>query len=294
MSSSYRDILQSAYQPLEPIPTGESAVLAELAGIRAVLFDLYGTLFISDSGEVDAEAGADHRTALAEAMEAINVRPTGLVDQALQYRRDLIESLHAESRRSGIEYPEVDIVEVWRGVLAELARRGAIPERAYHQVELERLAVEYEARANPVWPMPGLRECLSGLRRKGLELGIISNAQFYSLELFPALLGGRAEDWGFSPSLQYYSYQYGRAKPGLELHRMAAEELGRRQIEPREVLYVGNDMLNDVLPASRLGFRTALFAGDARSLRRRVGEPRLDGLLPDVVVTNLAELNSCV
>ncbi|OHB80611.1 MAG: hypothetical protein A2V98_01020 [Planctomycetes bacterium RBG_16_64_12] len=178
--------------------------------------------------------------------------------------------------------------------MRELARRGVVEERSFERAELERLAVEYEARANPVWPMPGLRACLGSLTEKGLLLGIISNGQFYTQELFPALLGQRAEFWGFDSELQYYSYQHGRAKPAPELYEMAARALRRRGVKPAEVLYAGNDMLNDIRPARAAGFRTALFAGDARSLRLRQGDPQLDGISPDVVLTALAQLDGCI
>ena len=125
-------------------------------------------------------------------------------------------------------------------------------------------------------------------------MGIISNAQFYTPELLPAFLGTQSEAWGLDPALEFYSYQHGLAKPGQALFRLAAEELMRRGIEPRGAVYVGNDMLNDVLPARQVGFRTALFAGDARSLRRRGDDPRLEGIRPDLVLTKLADLNECI
>ena len=178
--------------------------------------------------------------------------------------------------------------------MRELARRGVVEERSFERAELERLAVEYEARANPVWPMPGLTACLRSLRKNRLLLGIISNGQFYTQELFPALLGQRAEFWGFDSELQYYSYQHGRAKPAPELYEMAARALRRRGVKPAGVLYAGNDMLNDIRPARAVGFRTALFAGDARSLRLRQGDPQLDGISPDVVLTALAQLDGCI
>lgn len=121
-------------------------------------------------------------------------------------------------------------------------------------------------------------------------MGIVSNAQFYTVEQFAVHLGGPPESWGFEPDLQFYSYRHGRAKPGADLYRMAADALARRAIEPSQVVYVGNDMLNDVLPAAQTGFRTALFAGDARSLRLRRGDPRVDGLAPDLIVTSLTDL----
>jgi putative hydrolase of the HAD superfamily len=70
--------------------------------------------------------------------------------------------------------------------------------------------------------------------------------------------------------------------------------LCRRGIRHDEVLYVGNDMLNDIMPANSVGFRTALFAGDARSLRLREDEPSVRGSTPDLVVTDLLDLVRCL
>jgi putative hydrolase of the HAD superfamily len=294
MPVPYREIYQECCRPLEPIPTGKEPVLARLTGIRAVLFDLYGTLFISASGEVGTSRESASGKALAEALAATGIRPIRPVVGSVTCLFDAIEASHAASRQAGVRYPEVDIVEIWRTVVAELGRRGVLQDRAWETAQLERLAVEYEARANSVWPMPGLEACLAGISQSGILMGIVSNAQFYTHELFSALLGHSAEYWGFDPELQYYSYQHGRAKPGLDLHEMAARALGSRGVEPGEALYVGNDMLNDVLTAHQVGFRTALFAGDARSLQLRPDEPQLDGVSPDLILTSLAELSKCI
>ena len=294
MPLPYHEILKTHCCPLEPIPSDQPSVLGRLEGVRAVLFDLYGTLFISGTGEVGTSRESACDESLSGALEAMGIPLLQRVGGAVQLVFDAIEESHAASRRAGIEYPEVDIVAVWRQVVTELARRGVLEERDWQWAELERLAVEYEARANPVWPMPGLEACLRSLSEGGLLLGVVSNGQFYTPELFPALLGGPAEAWGFDRDLQYYSYRHGLAKPGLDLYRMAAESLARRGVEPAGVLYVGNDMLNDVRPAFQVGFRTALFAGDRRSLRLREGDPQLDGVKPDLVLTHLAELGECI
>lgn len=294
MPSPYCEIFRGHSRPLEPLPTGEVPMLKRLAGIRAVLFDLYGTLFISASGEVGTGGQAACGAALSGALEAMGIATSGPADQGVGYLLQLIEQSHAESRAAGIDYPEVDIVALWREVLAELARRGIVRQSACHAVDPKRLAVEYEARANPCWPMPHLPECLDRLRLGGLVLGVISNAQFYTPKLFEALLGGPAERWGFQPDLQYYSFRYGCAKPGLGLFERALEGLRARQVAPAEALYVGNDMLNDIFPACKLGLRTALFAGDARSLRRRDDQRQLEAVAPDLVLTDLIQLVDCV
>jgi len=300
MPTTYCDLFRKLLRPLEPIATGERAVLRRLDGIRAVLFDLYGTLFISASGEVgtagqqSAEQVAAPERAMAEALAAVDVATQGPADQGVELFFEAIEASHAESRRAGVDFPEVDIVEIWRIVLAEMSQRGLVDAAVCQAVDLRRLAVEYEARANPCWPMPGLPECLNRLRQAGLTLGIVSNAQFFSAGLFEALLGEPAESWGFDGQLQYFSYQHGYAKPGLRLYELAAEDLRTRGIGPGEVVYVGNDVLNDIWPANVVKFSTGLFAGDARSLRRREGDPRVAGVSPDLVLTDLGQLADCL
>jgi putative hydrolase of the HAD superfamily len=48
------------------------------------------------------------------------------------------------------------------------------------------------------------------------------------------------------------------------------------------------------MSAGRVGFRTALFAGDARSYRPRQGDPRVESVVPDLVITSLSMLLSCL
>lgn len=294
MHEASADTIRRLSQPLEPIATGYPPFLDKLPGIRALLFDIYGTLFISGSGEVGTARTSAREDAFAEALATIGLAPTGSIHPALQFSFDLIEQRHAAGREQGIEYPEIDILEIWDLVLQRLLQDGAIPHTPYNPADLKRLAVEYEARTNPVWPMPDLADCLDGIAEVHLPMGIVSNAQFYTRELFPAFLGRPANKCGFVPDLQVYSYEQGHAKPGEAIYCVAAEQLVERGIAPSETLYVGNDMLNDIAPAHRVGFRTALFAGDSRSLRLRVGDPRVGEIRPDLVVTRLPDLNSCI
>lgn len=285
MSDRLLSTIREAAAPLEPIPTSTTPRLPAMSELRVVLWDIYGTLLISGSGDVGSADPRTRDSAFAAALEAVGVEPRGLDASLL---RKHIELSHAELRRSGIDYPEVDIVEVWRDVLAESPARPDAPE-----VDFEQLAVEFEIRANPVWPMPGLNDCLGELRRCGLVLGIISNAQFFTPLAITATTGKTLDEHGFDPVLRYYSYEHRRAKPGRWLYEQAAAELARRGYQPHEVLYVGNDLRNDVWPAAEVGFRTALFAGDRRSLRLRQDEAESNKLPePDAVATELTQILS--
>jgi putative hydrolase of the HAD superfamily len=264
-----------------------------LGPLKAVLLDVYGTLLISASGDVSLAEADSRAAALVAAFQAVGCPLQTDGQAAWQLFRAAIDAAHQQARAAGIDYPEVEIREIWRSVLGELAARGWTS-GAGHDIDLQVLAVEYELRANPVWPMPHAAQTLQTLRGAGQILGLISNAQFFTPETFPALWGRSPEELGFDRRLQFYSYELGYAKPSLRLYQLAAEALLRRGVEPGQVLYVGNDMRNDVQPAARIGFRTALFAGDARSLRLRAKDPALAGLVPEVVVTDLRHLVDCL
>ncbi len=287
-------------RPLRPLPTGATVRLQPLQNIRAVLFDVYGTIMISGSGEVGTVADGGFATAWADAFQAMDLPMPIPPAEGVERLHGVIRAEQARLRREGTEYPEIDIVEVWRRLLADLGVTlgSSTPDEAGRAADedacLQRLAAEYEARANPVWPMPGLGETLAYLRESGRQLGIISNAQFFTPRLFPALLSATLEDLGVAPTWQFYSYRCQRAKPGMALYEQAVSSLAAVDIFPSETLYVGNDLLNDVLPADNCGLRTALFAGDKRSLRLRAGDERVASVAADLVIVDLRQLIDCL
>ncbi len=291
MTNSIREIIQRHSRPLSPQPTDTPSRHRSLEPIETVLFDIYGTLLISGSGDIGGGDAAARATALAEALQAVGVSLRHSPEAALKQWYEVIQGRHRQARETGVEFPEIDIIEVWDEALDLWTRQHWIPAT---EVDPAVLAVEFEVRANPVWPMPGMMPTLNGLRKTGRILGIISNAQFFTLETFPALVEQTMDRLGFDPDLQFYSYRYGQAKPGQAMYRLAVDVLRKRGTSPEAVLYVGNDMRNDVAPAARCGFRTALFAGDARSLRLRLGEPLCEGIKADIVVKELADLLHCL
>ncbi len=283
--------IQALARPMEPLPSGESSRSEPLAGIRAVLFDVYGTLLISASGELELTGEGNRAACLAEALRSLGIEPPATCSDATEWLSDEIRARHTASRSSGIDVPEVEIRSIWRNVWRKWRDvEPALPE----EVDIEALAVEYEMRVNPVWTMPHADACLAQLAQRGITLGLISNAQFFTPLVLAALLNGSPEELGFTPELCLYSFEYGWAKPAGRLYELSRERLQLRGISPQEVLYVGNDMRNDVVPAARVGFHTALFAGDRRSLRWREQDPSVAGCRPDRVVVDLNEIPASV
>ena len=58
---------------LTPIPTDQQARLQRLPAVRSVLFDVYGTLFVSASGDIAASDGRERTRAMAQALKAVGI-----------------------------------------------------------------------------------------------------------------------------------------------------------------------------------------------------------------------------
>jgi len=271
-------------RPMVPIPTETAPRLANLKPFSAVLFDVYGTMLISGAGDIaTGEPRAEHDGALGELLRRYRIQldAGSLVDRL----RQAIANRHAIAREQGNEHPEVDIRDIWRQVLGEGRMRGPM-----EADRIEAFALEYELVVNPVCPMPGLKALLSACKEGGVTMGVISNAQFFTPTLLEYFLGASLVACGFSLVLVFYSWLEGCAKPSPAMFDQARLRLCRRSILPHRTLFVGNDMRNDILPARSVGFQTALFAGDRRSLRLRVHDKGCRDVHPDLVVTDLRQL----
>ena len=275
--------LRDHSRPLEPQATGTAPQLPVLDGIRCAVFDIYGTLLISGSGDIGVTDATQQEDSLRRLLSEMNLPVPDTAPSLSGRFVDLIQRDHAKSKAGGIEFPEVEIREIWTALVSG---RPEDPPPSPDQIDA--LAVAYENITNPVWPMPGAGELMQALRDRGLALGIVSNAQFYTPLLFEAFFGAPLDRLGFDPNLLFFSYQHRQGKPGLWLYEQLRDALAARSISPGETLYVGNDALKDIHPASTLGFRTALFAGDRRSLRLRPDHPDL--LPPDATLTSLSQV----
>ena len=288
MSDWIEETIRRHAVPMEPIPTSMAARTDPPLSLRAVLFDIYGTLLISGVGEVGTVERPTARAA-EETLVELGCPVAGAGTRVAETLEATIRTHHQRMRVEGVDFPEVSIDRIWRETLQRLVADQVLPESA-GRLDPRQVSLAYEMRVNPVWPMPGFAELMTTLRQCGIVVGVVSNAQWFTPAVVETLTGGRLAQWGWPEDLQVYSYRYGRAKPSLQLFQVAVGGLARRGIPPDEVLYVGNDMRNDCWGAGRVGFKTALFAGDARSLRLREEDPLVGDYQADWVVNDLRNL----
>lgn len=279
---------------LKPHTTGVAPHLRQGLEIDAVLFDIYGTLFISGSGEIGTVRPETRGKVFVDSFikAGCEILSPDTGEEASRLFTELIKKSHEESSRLGVTHPEVDILEIWESLVRRLRDERYI-NFSEDPFFFHRLAVLYENKSNPVWPMPGSRNLLRFLADRRVPMGIVSNAQFYTPLLFNAYFDDGLQELGFSEELCFWSYVEGRAKPDLKLLEPALSVLeDQYSISRKNVLFVGNDMLNDISLASTAGCRTALFAGDRRSLRMRENYESIKSIIPDIIITELGQLIS--
>ncbi len=287
------ELISKHLYALTPVPTEQKPYLPVLTSIKSVIFDIYGTLLVSASGDIGTQQQTDRSIFFCRACTeaGFSIKNNTVCEYGLELFQKRIKFHHRVLIGKGIRYPEIDVLRVWSETLAILLKEGLLsgtPSR----MAVVTLAVLFEVFSNPLWIMPGLSEILSFLKERTV-MGIISNAQFYTPLMFQALLHNDMENAGFNNNFIFFSYQYKRAKPSPFLFEKMKKQLYTlHHITSNEILYVGNDMLNDIQAASRSGYRTALFAGDKRSLRLR--EDQVKDVVPHVVLTDLRQLKEVI
>ena len=294
-SKDYIRKLLNSQEPLQPLTTGVKPRFKKEEGIKAVLFDIYGTLLISSSGDIDLTEMSDKN--LKQAFNAAGIHIVdGGEDPVINILKDFeytIHICHEASKMNKVPFPEIDILSIWKIVLIHARRKGLVNFSEDADIVLSTCVFEFLS--NKVYPMPGLKDTVRALRRKDLPLGIVSNAQFYTPVLMNYFLNDKISFKervkGFDRELTVFSYKFGKSKPDHTLYEELIPTLKWKfGIIPPEVLFVGNDMLKDIYASAQAGFKTVLFAGDKRSLRMREDDKRTAGFEPDHVVTELKQI----
>ena len=212
--SPWIDQIVEHRKPLDPIPTDVTPKHTIVPAIRAVIFDIYGTLVVSGSGDVGSADVSQSKDHIADALSACGVSVDANDRPTLASLKQLIGETNLASRSEACPKPEVDIVDIWRRLLSQ----HGLTEIAEDTEAVVKIATAYEARANPTWPMPGAAELLVELKSAGKILGIVSNAQVFTPALIENLCGTMSlQEAGFDLDLSLFSNRFRQSKPGPRL-----------------------------------------------------------------------------
>jgi putative hydrolase of the HAD superfamily len=281
---------------MKPTPTLLKPFVKKDAGVKAFVFDVYGTLLISDSGDIDESVLSTSN--LMEAFRASEIRFAENGDAAIELLPEIlvefkqsVREFHEQERSADKPFPEIDISRIWEDILKSHQKQLIIED----PLCIKCFVFVFEVLSNRIYPMPGMKELLYRLSSLNFPLGIISNAQFYTPVILNYFLHDSVSDneevAPFDPDLIVFSYKHMRSKPDPYLFQLVKDQCQRKYgLFADEILFIGNDMFRDIYPAFLTGFKTALFAGDTKSLRLRQDKPELKKIVPDFIITDLMQL----
>jgi putative hydrolase of the HAD superfamily len=215
--------LLSSLKELRPIETDLAPKYNRDTDIKAVVFDIYGTLLVSSSGDIDQAVISENH--LKVALDASNISIIDKRNNALEHiLHDFeytIKICHNEARKNNVPYPEIDILSIWEIVLLHARRKKLIQFNGDANIML--MTCIFEFLSNKVYPMPAMQQTILELYKREYPLGIVSNAQFYTPVVMNYFLNktvGLNEDiLHFDPELTVYSYRLGIGKPDTGLFR---------------------------------------------------------------------------
>ncbi|MBI2724527.1 MAG: HAD family hydrolase [Chloroflexi bacterium] len=232
--------------------------------IRAVLFDLWGTLVVDDPAVSELRRVLRVESARTELLEMGHVYERSDIEAAFLAAGARHEALHEEHRDLSTQGRTVAYLQELDAGLCE-----RLDDRGWDRLHTAVLTPALQHRPSV---MPGAVETLAEVRRLGLATGLISNAGitpgFVLREILDAFGLLRLLD------ITVFSDEVEMCKPAPAIFAAALEELG---VEAAEAAFVGDQPVLDVRGARDAGLWSV-----------QIGPLERDGISPHARVTELA------
>ncbi len=272
--------------------------------VRVVLWNVYGTLVRIAGGELWFEHPQEFvmnvaldKTIQEYKMWASMSRKPG---QPAEYMKQLYDTVLIEHRAvpGGKEkYPEVPSDRVWEALIKKLFQKDYKFDAGFFGSLNEfsrKVAYFFHASLQGTVCYKHAAEALRLVAEKGIKQGLLADGQcFTRVQLQRGLAAQDSDlvlDKVLDKDLTFFSYEIRGRKPSERLFRNALSALAQQGIAPNEVLHVGTSISRDIVPAHRLGMRTALVARDKNSLQATAEQLKEPVSRPDVLVTRLSQI----
>jgi FMN phosphatase YigB (HAD superfamily) len=278
--------------------------LIKLPHVRAVLWNVYGTLLSIAGGELVYE----HPQAFVMGMSlektiqefkmwaAMSRKPGQPADYLIHIYTQELTKLRMASG-GGEKFPEISAERVWDAIVKKLLQKEYKFDATFFGSLNDfsrKIAYFFHASLQGTACYPGAAEAMQQVAAAGLTQGLLGDAQSFTLvQLQRGLTEQDAEaklDALLSDGPRALSYEIKGRKPSERLFRHALDALHAKGLEPSQVLHVGSRIVQDIAPARRLGMRTALFAGDKASLQATPEQLKDAANRPDVMLTELNQI----
>jgi FMN phosphatase YigB (HAD superfamily) len=290
-------------------PAKATPFLNPLPGIKAVAWNVYGTLLRIADGELLHQHPQAIRmeVALDKTIQEFNMwnsmtrkpgKPSDYMGQ--KYNNVVDEQRMASSGRKG-DITEVDSAKVWLKLLGMLDKKDYQYDASlYGSMEhlAEKVAYFFHASLQGTEAAPHAHEALLTLSAAGFRQGIIADGQVFTVaQLVHALRvqGNVSSSNGFfQPELNTLSYVEGIRKPSKALFLRAMDRFNKAGLDPSQVLYISSRVRDDLSVAKSLNMRTALYAAEKLGLHATPDDMKDPELRPDRLITDLNQVRDLV
>jgi putative hydrolase of the HAD superfamily len=239
--------------------------------VKGILFDINGTLS-------DIQTNEWHDDVYRVISNLLSYQ--GIVLDPNVVKSLYFQAIKEQRAAKGDRHPEFDAVAVFREIVNQRATdfTRALPAEKLDQLPLL-LAETYRAASRfRLQAYPGVEETIRQLHGR-YRLAAISDGQAaYAVpELYTVGLAGF-----FDPIIVSGNFGYRKPDPRLFVAALTAMDM-----EPSEVLFVGNDMYRDVYGAQRVRMKTVFFKSNQ-------GTQEKEGVKPDYIIYNFSELPNAI
>lgn len=272
--------------------------------IRCVFWTVYGTLVAVPTGELLFEHPTDFVTDAAldkvikefKMWQSMSRKPGAPAAQLKEmYQKALTHLRMAGS--GGEKHPEVQGERAWDDVVKKLQQKEyTFDALAYGSIDdyAKKIAYFYHASIQGSGPYPGAADAVRMIAEGGRSQGLLADGQAFTAAQLQRCMKVQDPDFEtdayFPAAMRIISGEKKAKKPSDTLFKLAAQAAAAKGISPGEVLHVGSNLVRDIAPAKKAGFRTALFAGDKNSVAATPEQFKDPATRPDVMVTELAQV----
>lgn len=279
--------------------------LVPFSDVRAVLWNVYGTLLTLVGGDLYFEhpQPLNMNVALDKTLQEFKmwISMSRKPGQPADYLAHIYQQVLLEQKTvtvGGEKHPETSSEKVWESIVKKLLQKDYKFDTGFYGSLNEfsrKIAYFFHASLQGTACYPGAAEALRHVAsKKGLTQGLLADGQCFTLVQLQRGLTAQDEaaklDDLIAADRRWLSYEVRARKPSERLYRTALEALREQGLEAAEILHIGSRIAQDIIPAKRLGMRTALFAGDKASLQATAEQLKDPLSRPDVLLTELSQI----
>lgn len=297
-----RDLLWP--QPPEPAPLKATPSLKPITGIRAVLWNVYGTLLHLDGGkllhrhpqEIRMQVALDKTIKEFNMWHSMSRKPGQPWEYMLRQYDTLVEEAGMASTKKKGDFPAVDSSRLWGKIIDRLLKNEYRWDHSQYGDEEDlsvRVAYFFHASLQGVVASPHASQTLQRLALGGVRNGLLADAQAFTVPQLAWELNRQDPLSGnepLSPALFALSSAAGLRKPSQSLFQQAVSQLKALGLAPEQALYVSQQFADDLAPARKYGFHTVLYAADRNSCCVSGDELKNSATPPVRLITDLRQI----